>query len=193
MPTDCVPELEKVLSEPSDADVECVARLNGDVLIVGTSGKMGPSLARRIQRAAARSGSRCRVLGASRFSSAAVRAELEAEGITTLQCDLLDAEQVEVRRQDVRAFLRSARAARREYDLVLVDPPYRLAAELGRAVPTILSEVVALEPVVGADPDLAGTVLKVLASAARKRKSPRVNLKEKTSFGELGRRLEMSV
>ena len=37
----------------------------------------------------------------------------------------LDASEAEVRRQDARAFLRSARAAGDEYDLVFLDPPYR--------------------------------------------------------------------
>ncbi|MFL5816181.1 MAG: 16S rRNA (guanine(966)-N(2))-methyltransferase RsmD [Conexibacter sp.] len=55
----------------------------------------------------------------------------------------LPAEQVDVRRQDARAFLRSARTARHEYDLVLVDPPYRLAAELGRELSPLIAGVLA--------------------------------------------------
>jgi 16S rRNA (guanine966-N2)-methyltransferase len=55
----------------------------------------------------------------------------------------LSAEQADVRRQDVRAFLRSARTARHEYDLVLVDPPYRLAAELGRELSPSIAAVLA--------------------------------------------------
>jgi 16S rRNA (guanine966-N2)-methyltransferase len=65
----------------------------------------------------------------------AIRANIAALG--------LDAEQAEVRQQDVRAFLRSARAARHEYDLVLVDPPYRLAAELGRELSPSIAAVLA--------------------------------------------------
>jgi NAD dependent epimerase/dehydratase family len=83
-------ELEDALAEPSQADVECVARLDGDVLVLGAGGKMGPSMARRVHRALARTGSRRRVIAASRFSDAAVRAGLEAEGIETRVCDLLD-------------------------------------------------------------------------------------------------------
>lgn len=83
-------ELEDVLAEPSDADLECVARLDGDVLILGAGGKMGPSLARRVHRAMTRLGSRHRVLAVSRFSSAAARVSLEAAGIQTAACDLLD-------------------------------------------------------------------------------------------------------
>jgi 16S rRNA (guanine966-N2)-methyltransferase len=55
----------------------------------------------------------------------------------------LTGEQVEVRRQDARAFLRGARAARHEYDLVLLDPPYRLAAALGRELSPLIAAVLA--------------------------------------------------
>jgi 16S rRNA (guanine(966)-N(2))-methyltransferase RsmD len=48
----------------------------------------------------------------------------------------------EVRRADARAFLRNAQSRGRSYDLILLDPPYRLAAGLGRelseAVPPVL-------------------------------------------------------
>jgi nucleoside-diphosphate-sugar epimerase len=83
-------QLEDVLAQPSDADVACVRRLNGDILVLGAGGKMGPSLARRVHQALRASGSRARVVAASRFSSAAARQELEARGIRTAVCDLLD-------------------------------------------------------------------------------------------------------
>ena len=87
-------QLEDVLSEPSRADVDCVSRMSGDILIIGAAGKMGPSLARLIHRAVERAGSRSRVLAASRFSVTAVRESLEADGIQTIACDLLDPGQV---------------------------------------------------------------------------------------------------
>jgi nucleoside-diphosphate-sugar epimerase len=87
-------QLEDLLSDPSRADIDCMGRLSGDVLIVGAAGKMGPSLARRVHRAAGRTGSRNRVLAASRFSTAAVREGLEADGIRTVACDLLDPVQI---------------------------------------------------------------------------------------------------
>ena len=70
-------ELEDILAEPSPADVESVARLRGDVLILGASGKMGPSLVRRMHRAIERVGSGSRVKAASRFSSPQSRAAIE--------------------------------------------------------------------------------------------------------------------
>jgi nucleoside-diphosphate-sugar epimerase len=82
-------ELEDLLARPTDADVAAVARLEPDILILGAGGKMGPSLARRVQRAAARAGTGSRVVAVSRFSSQAARDALEADGVPTLACDFL--------------------------------------------------------------------------------------------------------
>jgi nucleoside-diphosphate-sugar epimerase len=87
-------ELEDILTAPSEADLDCASRLRGDVLVIGASGKMGPSLACRIHRAARKAGSAARVIAASRFSTTGTRARLEAEGIRTLACDLLDPRQI---------------------------------------------------------------------------------------------------
>ena len=84
-------QLEDLLSQPSDEDVAAVARLEPDILILGAGGKMGPSLARRVQRAATRAGKGSRVLAVSRFSSREARRTLEADGIPTLACDFLSA------------------------------------------------------------------------------------------------------
>ncbi len=45
-------ELEEYLSRPRDADVAHAATLEGDLLITGAGGKMGPSLARLAKRSA---------------------------------------------------------------------------------------------------------------------------------------------
>jgi len=51
-----VEELEDRLSEPSPADCALLERLEGDILILGAGGKMGPSLARLARRAADKAG-----------------------------------------------------------------------------------------------------------------------------------------
>lgn len=56
---------------------------------------MGPSLARRVRRAAEAAGARTRVIAVSRFSDRAVAQALEADGIECVACDLLDARQVD--------------------------------------------------------------------------------------------------
>ena len=87
--------LEDLLSEPAEGVVETVRRLDGDVIVLGVGGKMGPSLARMLKRAADEAGARKRVIGVSRFSSPALPKQLESWGIETIPCDLLDPEQLE--------------------------------------------------------------------------------------------------
>jgi nucleoside-diphosphate-sugar epimerase len=90
-----VEHLEDLLSEPTDGVVETVRRLNGDVIVLGVGGKMGPSLARMLKRAADEAGVRKRVIGVSRFSSPELPRQLQGWGIETIAADLLDPDQLE--------------------------------------------------------------------------------------------------
>jgi len=88
-------ELDDHLSRPTDADTSALSGLDGDLLITGVAGKMGPSLARLARRAFETAGVTRRVIGVARFSDPGVRDRLERDGITTVQCDLLDRQAVE--------------------------------------------------------------------------------------------------
>jgi nucleoside-diphosphate-sugar epimerase len=88
-------ELDAALGAPSEADIETLSQLPGDVLIVGAGGKMGPSLATRTRRAADAAGYSRRVIAASRFSSPGSRAGLERAGVETVVCDLTDPHQID--------------------------------------------------------------------------------------------------
>ena len=81
-----VDELEAFLATPSAALVAEMATVEGDLLILGVAGKMGPTLARLAKRASPAR----RVIGVARFSEAAVRERLESWGVETIACDLLD-------------------------------------------------------------------------------------------------------
>ncbi len=83
-------QLEELLSRPNAADVAFMADLPGDVVVLGAGGKMGPSLARRVRRAADAAGRPRRVAAVSRFSSGEARRTLESAGLDALACDLLD-------------------------------------------------------------------------------------------------------
>jgi nucleoside-diphosphate-sugar epimerase len=84
-----VQELEEFLARPSESDIAAMARLDGDLLILGVGGKMGPSLARRAHRAAEKAGVRKKIIAVARFSDNQLRASLASEGIGTLAVDLL--------------------------------------------------------------------------------------------------------
>lgn len=75
-------QLEERLSAPTREDVEAAAAVQGDILILGAAGKMGPSLARRMRRALDEAGNRCRVIAVS-------RGELEIGGVEHIRCDML--------------------------------------------------------------------------------------------------------
>ena len=79
------PELEDLLATPSTADREALAKLKGNLLLLGAGGKMGPSLARLAKRAAPH----LNVIAVARFSEAHLRPELERDGIETIARDLL--------------------------------------------------------------------------------------------------------
>ncbi|MBV8808206.1 MAG: NAD-dependent epimerase/dehydratase family protein [Acidobacteriaceae bacterium] len=85
-----VEDLEASLSEPSEADRAFVRELNGDIILLGAGGKMGPSLAKLAKRASDEAGVRKRVLAVSRFTSEATRRDLDAAGVITLECNLLN-------------------------------------------------------------------------------------------------------
>src|SRR6185437_11067695 len=77
-------------SEPTPEVIETLARLPGDIVLLGVAGKMGPTLARMAVRASDAAGVKRRVIGVSRFSNAAAQAALERHGIETIRGDLLD-------------------------------------------------------------------------------------------------------
>jgi nucleoside-diphosphate-sugar epimerase len=81
-----VEELEDFMTTPSQALVEDMRRLDGDILVLGVGGKMGPTLARLAKRAAPDK----RVVGVARFSEPGLQDRLNAWGIETVACDLLD-------------------------------------------------------------------------------------------------------
>lgn len=85
-----VAELEARLAQPSPALVECMARLDGDLMILGVGGKMGPSLARLARNAIRQAGVTRRVIGVSRFSATGLAEQLAADGIETIAADLLN-------------------------------------------------------------------------------------------------------
>ena len=79
-------QLEDIMSSPTPEVVKAMAELDGDLLILGVGGKMGPTLA----RLARRSINKARVIGVSRFSTPGLQADLNQVGVETIPCDLLN-------------------------------------------------------------------------------------------------------
>ena len=73
------------MTTPSPEVLGAVSGIDDDLMILGVGGKMGPTLGELLVRAGARS-----VIGVSRFSQPGNRDALEAAGVETIKCDLLD-------------------------------------------------------------------------------------------------------
>lgn len=85
-----IEELESKLTEPSHNLVDDIAELEGDIIILGVGGKMGPSLAKLAKNAIDQAGVSKKVIGVSRFSSKDAQQDLESVGIETVAADLLN-------------------------------------------------------------------------------------------------------
>lgn len=81
-------ELEGMLSEPSEAVIEVVGALEGECVVLGAGGKMGPTLAMMLKRAAPDK----TVYAVSRFSNSSIVSRLETAGVTPISADLLEPE-----------------------------------------------------------------------------------------------------
>ena len=74
---------------PTAGAIESMPRLQGDLMLLGAGGKMGPTLARMARRASDAAGVRRRVIAVSRFRRLG-RAATSSHRIEVVRCDLSD-------------------------------------------------------------------------------------------------------
>jgi nucleoside-diphosphate-sugar epimerase len=86
-----IAQLDDVMTIPSAELIDDLARVDGDLIILGVGGKMGPTLARMAKRSCANK----RVVGVARFSDSGLRDRLQLQGVECVCCDLLDREAVD--------------------------------------------------------------------------------------------------
>lgn len=83
-------KLDGMLTTPSQSLIGDMKRIDGDIMILGAGGKMGPTLAVLAKRALAAAGSCGRVIAVSRFSDPLALKLLKDNGVDTLSLDLMD-------------------------------------------------------------------------------------------------------
>ncbi len=88
-------ELEDNLSTPTDGVLRTLSEMEGDLLVLGAGGKMGPSLSHMAARAIRQNGGKQRVLAVSRFSDQQVAEQLESWGVEIIRGDLLEPKFIE--------------------------------------------------------------------------------------------------
>jgi dTDP-4-dehydrorhamnose reductase len=82
--------LEELLSAPLPGVGKALARVGGDIVLLGAGGKIGPTMAMMARRALDAEGSSAQVIAVSRFSDPAVRERLQDAGIVVQSADLAD-------------------------------------------------------------------------------------------------------
>lgn len=83
-------ELDEVLSRPTAGVIRALEDCPGDIAILGAGGKMGPTVARMVRRAADQAGDSRRVLAVSRFGSGPLADQLAEAGVDVVRADLTD-------------------------------------------------------------------------------------------------------
>ncbi len=83
-------ELDEYLSRPTDRLIQMMKSLSGDIMILGAGGKMGPSVAMTARKALDKAGVSREVIAVDKKPLK----HMEEKGIRTIECDLLNYEDV---------------------------------------------------------------------------------------------------
>lgn len=87
-------KLNEMLTTPSEALVEDMKKLEGDITVLGAGGKMGPTLCVLAANAVKMAGVKKRIIAVSRFSDEIAKKYLEDNGVEIISADLLDTKQL---------------------------------------------------------------------------------------------------
>jgi len=87
-------KLDALLTEPSEALIEDMKKIQGDIMVLGAGGKMGPTLCILAKNAIQRAGINKRVIAVSRFTDPIATELLHKHEVETISCDLLNTEQL---------------------------------------------------------------------------------------------------
>lgn len=83
-------ELNERLSQPSDGLIEDLAGIDGDVVILGAAGKLGPSLAQLAVSGLRAAGNPATVYAVSRYSQSGSEDQMRSTGAVPVQADVSD-------------------------------------------------------------------------------------------------------
>jgi hypothetical protein len=107
--------LDELLCRPSQELIDDLNKVDGDIIILGAAGKMGPTLAGLAKAASPKR----RVIGVARFSEPGVKQWLESRGIETIGCDLLDEAEINALPKSPNVVFMAGRKFGAEGDLAL--------------------------------------------------------------------------
>jgi nucleoside-diphosphate-sugar epimerase len=85
-----IDQLDELLSRPTTEVIEAMGRLEGDILVLGACGKIGPTIARMARRASEAAGVQRRIIGVDKLVPPRVRKRFESQGVELVLADLLE-------------------------------------------------------------------------------------------------------
>ena len=88
-------ELLERITRPSPRLIDDIAKISGDIMIVGAGGKVGPSLAVTARRACEAAGLTKRILAVSKLDDPAAAETMRHWGVQVVEADLLDSQQLD--------------------------------------------------------------------------------------------------
>lgn len=88
-------ELDEYMCRPSEALMEDILKIEGDIMVLGAGGKMGPTLCKLAINAINKAGIKKNVIAVSRFSNERHALDLKSHGIRVIKADLLNDSELE--------------------------------------------------------------------------------------------------
>lgn len=82
--------LDRLLTAPSDALINDLSKVKGDIIILGAGGKMGPTLSLLAKKACVKGGLDKKIIAVSRFSDPFAKTLLEENGVEMISMDLME-------------------------------------------------------------------------------------------------------
>ena len=87
-------KLNTLLTTPSNALIEDIKKIQGDIMVLGAGGKMGPSLCVLAKNAVTKAGLDKRIIAVSRGTDTAATEMMLESGVEVIHMDLLDQEKL---------------------------------------------------------------------------------------------------
>lgn len=83
-------DLDEFMCRPSNALIDDIRKINGDIMVLGAGGKMGPTLCKLAVNAIKQAGLSKKIYAVSRFTNSIHSENLESYGVIVIKADLLD-------------------------------------------------------------------------------------------------------
>lgn len=89
-----ISHLDKFMCTPSEALIKDIGKIEGDIIVLGAGGKMGPTLCKLAVNAIKEAGIHKKVYAVSRFTDRTHAHDLSNHGVEVIAADLLDEDQL---------------------------------------------------------------------------------------------------